>query len=210
MVTHIAIGDIHGMAEPLTALLARLPAEGLLVFLGDYIDRGPESQQVVKRLMALAQERACIFLRGNHEAMALAALDGDRNVEDMWYQNGGLRTIESYSYHLPDDHLAFLRATLPYYETADFIFVHGGLTPGETPQEMAEEELWWMRDPFLSTDYQWGKLVIHGHTPLSSGKPDIRANRINIDTSAVYGGALTALLLPEKHFISEKTLRPAR
>jgi len=202
MTEYIAIGDIHGMAERLTHLLARLPAEGTLVFLGDYIDRGPDPHAVIARLMALEQERPCIFLRGNHEDLALGTLAGDAAAEDMWFENGGLETIESYHFHIPEDHRAFLEATRPYYETEDYIFVHGGLVPGQMPSETNEKELWWIRDSFLKSNYDWGKLVIHGHTPAPNHQPDIRPNRINIDTGAVYGGPLTALLLPERRFIS--------
>lgn len=201
MTDFIAIGDIHGMYGLLLELLAQLPTEGTLVFLGDYVDRGLDSKWVVARLMALEQQRQCIFLRGNHEAMLLEAMDGNQNAEEMWFNNGGVATIESYNFHIPDEHLTFLRATRPFYATDDYLFVHGGLVPGQMPEETACEELWWMREPFLSSDYDWGKLVIHGHTPMLRGKPDVHPNRINIDTGAVYGGPLTALLLPERRFV---------
>ncbi|MHB0938061.1 MAG: metallophosphoesterase family protein [Armatimonadota bacterium] len=201
---YIAIGDIHGLAQTLERLLARLPAAGTLIFLGDYIDRGPSSKAVVSRLLALEHERACVFLRGNHEAMALAAIAGDVEAQVSWQYNGGLQTLHSYDNDIPDDHLDFLQRTRPYLITRDYIFVHGGLPPGKGPEEVKESTLWWMREPFLSSDYDWGRLVIHGHTPTGTGRPEIRGNRINIDTGAVYGGKLTALVLPPRKFIAEK------
>jgi len=199
---YIAIGDIHGLAMTLDRLLAQLPAGGALVFLGDYIDRGPSTRDVIDRLLALETERACVFLRGNHEAMALAALDGDERMGMAWDMNGGLPTLRSYAYRIPDAHIDFLRRTRPFLVTEDYIFVHGGLQPALQPEEMEAEQLWWMREPFLSSTYDWGRPVIHGHTPVLSGRPDVRPNRINIDTGAVYGGKLTALLLPQRRFIT--------
>lgn len=199
----IAIGDIHGMYEMLDTLLQRLPPAGSLVFLGDYIDRGPSSKQVISRLMRLASDRTCVFLRGNHEAMALDALAGGRRAELLWLWNGGAATLESYEGRIPAKHMEFLCDTRAYYATEAFIFVHAGLVPGRQPEETDPEELWWMREPFLSSAYDWGRRVIHGHTPtLGAFAPDVRPNRINIDTGAVYGGPLTALLLPEVEFIS--------
>jgi serine/threonine protein phosphatase 1 len=207
MPEYIAIGDIHGCRELLELLLTRLPAAGTLVFLGDYIDRGPDARGVIDRLIVLRDERPCVFLRGNHEAMALSmSRVGDEHTTQMWLLNGGVETLNSYGDDgIPPDHLAFLAQTLPYFATDDYIFVHGGLRPGQQPAEMREEELWWLRDTFLQSDYDWGRLVIHGHTPMTSGRPEFRKNRINIDTAAVFGGALTALLLPEKKIIQAKS-----
>jgi len=201
-VTHIAIGDIHGLAKTLEQLLARLPKEGVLVFLGDYIDRGPASKEVIDRLLKLEKERECVFLRGNHEAMALDAIDGDLEAQLAWQRNGGLDTLDSYDYDIPDDHLNFIRRTRPFFATEQYIFVHGGLLPEREPEEVDTPLLWWMREPFLSSDYNWGRLVIHGHTPTGYGRPEVRPNRVNLDTGAVYGGKLTALLLPHRRFIS--------
>ncbi len=206
MPDYTAIGDIHGMDATLAALLSRVPDTGTLVFLGDYLDRGPASREVVERLLQLEQERPCIFLRGNHEAMALAALDGDPTLERGWLLNGGLFTLESYGGRILPAHEAFLRRTQPYFETDDCIFVHAGLPPECRPDEVAPDVLWWIREPFLSTSYHWGKLVIHGHTPVEGGRPEFLPNRINIDTGAVYGFTLTALVLPEHTVVAE----PAR
>jgi serine/threonine protein phosphatase 1 len=201
-ITYIAIGDIHGLAKTLEQLLARLPKEGVLVFLGDYIDRGPSSKDVVSLLLALEKERECVFLRGNHEAMALDALDGDLEAQIAWQRNGGLQTLASYDDDIPGDHLDFLRRTRPYYTTDQYIFVHAGLLPDREPDEIEPAQMWWMREPFLSSEHDWGRLVIHGHTPTGSSRPDVRPNRINLDTGAVFGGKLTAMLLPRRRFIA--------
>lgn len=203
MTDYIAIGDIHGMVHVLDALLARLPEDGTLIFLGDYIDRGPNSRAVIERLLDMETQRPCIFLRGNHEAMALDALGDDREARRAWLANGGITTVESYQGPITPDHLDFLRRTIPVYRAPGFIFVHAGLLPGLPPEAMDPKACWWIRDPFLSTDYRWDGLVIHGHTPVPT--PEARPNRINIDTGAVFGGALTALLLPECRVLSVHT-----
>jgi serine/threonine protein phosphatase 1 len=198
---YIAIGDIHGMADQLDALLAQVPDDGMLVFLGDYLDRGPQVPRVLARLLALEGERPCVFLRGNHEALALASLvDGNIDMERVWLQNGGTATLKSYRWALPDDHVAFLLRTQTMYLTPDYCFVHAGLRPGAPPEATSDHDRLWIREPFLSADYDWGRLVVHGHTPTPNALPDVRPNRINIDTGAVYGGPLTALLLPERQF----------
>jgi len=205
MPDYIAIGDIHGMNKALEALLLRLPPQGEVIFLGDYIDRGPETKSVIDRLLHLRENRPCIFLRGNHEAMMLATLTGRSDADTDWLRNGGLQTLESYQGRPSDAHIAFLRHTLPFYETEDYIFVHAGLMPGIPLAATGPDVYLWIRESFLTASYDWGRLVVHGHTPLIGGIPDIRPNRINIDTAAVYGGTLTALLLPECETISIPT-----
>ncbi|HEX2949244.1 MAG TPA: metallophosphoesterase family protein [Armatimonadota bacterium] len=202
MPDYIAIGDIHGMDSLLVQLLEKLPTDGEIIFLGDYIDRGPQSRAVITHLLQLQQQRLCHFLRGNHEAILLSSLDGNTDMRNFWLRNGGLQTLESYDREIPPTHEEFFRRTLPYYTTDAYIFVHAGLVPGRTLEEIGPDEFLWIREPFLSTDYNWGKVVIHGHTPTRKFPPQIYPNRINVDTGAVFGGALTAVLLPEYEFIS--------
>lgn len=202
MPEYIAIGDIHGMNNLLDELLACLPPSGELVFLGDYIDRGTGSKETIDRLLALRKKRHCHFLRGNHEAMLLSALDGNDEMRQFWLRNGGVQTLESYQGRVSDEHVNFLKQTQPYLVTEKYIFVHAGLVPGIPIEKTGPEDFLWIREPFLSTDYNWGRPVIHGHTPMRLLPPEIRANRINVDTGAVFGGALTAVILPETTFIS--------
>jgi serine/threonine protein phosphatase 1 len=202
MPTHIAIGDIHGMFLSLGTLLMKLPEEGELVFLGDYIDRGSGSKQVITYLQLIDRVRPCIFLRGNHEQWAIDTASGDPHDNQYWLSNGGMQTYDSYDGPITEEHLEFIRQTKMYYETDDYIFVHAGMSPGITSlADTSEKTLLWVRESFLYSDYDWGKLVIHGHTVTYNGRPDIQANRIGIDTGAVYGGKLTALLLPEMEII---------
>lgn len=206
MPKYIAIGDIHGLLHPLNDLLGLLPDTGTLVFLGDYIDRGPESKEVIERLLALRQARECVFLRGNHEQMALDALD-DFEERQNWFCNGGLETMRSYNDSggiiLPA-HLDFMRETPFSHEAEEYIFVHAGMKPGLAPAENDKMDLIWIREKFLRSSYDWGKKVIHGHSPTFEldFTPEARPNRINIDTGSCFGGQLTAVLLPEEKFLS--------
>jgi serine/threonine protein phosphatase 1 len=206
------VGDIHGRLDRLESLLEALPSwPDQFVFLGDYIDRGPNSKGVIDRLLALAQEEECIFLRGNHEDMALDVLDGANRYEpEIWEMNGGLQTIRSYvrsnrrdvwRASLPPAHLQFLRDTLLYYETPDLVFVHARIN-AEGPQRTPPEVLLWQRieSPFVSMGY--GKRVICGHTPFP--EPMIGPDWINLDTGCGKweGAVLSALMLPEGRFVS--------
>lgn len=214
----IAIGDIHGCPETLDALLRELaPAEDdRLVFVGDYIDRGPDSKAVIERLMALREEQPCTFLRGNHEALMLDYLDGNGAGEHalrLWQQNGGASTLRSYANgqaaRIPEAHVAFARATELYYDTPDFFFVHAGLKADETIAENLEREgertFLWERGHFEAPRRVWEKPVVCGHTP--QREPLNRDNLIAIDTGCVYHmhaglGRLTAVRLPEREFVS--------
>ena len=196
----IAIGDIHGCRDMLERLLERCFrfAAGRplrLVFLGDYIDRGPDSRGVVETLIALQRRLTdVICLRGNHEALLLEALaTGDMRL---WLFNGADRTLASYGVDevsaLPGDHLAWYAALKTSFDDGQRFFVHAGVDPERALDNQTEHDLVWMREPFLSRECDYGRLIVHGHTPLRAGKPDLRRCRLNIDTGAVYGGRLTA------------------
>ncbi len=202
-----AIGDIHGCAQELELLLKKLPLskETLVIFLGDYIDRGPYSKQVVDIILELKKRVPVLGLKGNHEKMFLEFLD-NKTTQDAaaFIFNGGGATLASYAddfgnYTLPEMHLKFFKALLPYFETEDYIFVHAGL-PDISLTELSKlkthEDLFWVREEFFNSTFKWEKMIIHGHTP--NRQIESNDKRINIDTSCVYGGQLTALQLPEK------------
>jgi serine/threonine protein phosphatase 1 len=213
----IAIGDIHGCAATLKDLIAALrPTDNdRLVFLGDYIDRGPDSKSVIDYLLELNAAHDCIFLMGNHELMMLDAISfGDTN----WSHNGCEPTLESYlnergQVHIPQSHLDFLESCFYYYDTPEFFFVHGGLRPSLTIEENlsiahAQDFVWerkhlgeaWMN----AQRHAWTKTVVCGHTP--QPRPLITEKVICIDTGCVYDfkpnmGKLTAIRLPSKHIV---------
>jgi serine/threonine protein phosphatase 1 len=207
-----AIGDIHGRLELLERLMDALQPDlerDRLLFMGDYIDRGPHPMGVVDyviRLQALAPPGQVICLKGNHEAMFLDFLEG-REV-GLFLFNGGLPTIKDYwgpdwekaeRLVLPRDHDRFYRELLNYYETPEYIFVHGGLRPGVPLTEQQEEDLLWIRWEFIASMEDFGRKVIFGHTPFPS--PLVMPNKIGIDTGAAYGNFLTCLKLPQEEFI---------
>lgn len=211
---YIAIGDIHGCLEPLQRLIQTLhpKSSDTLVFLGDYVDRGPNAKGVIDFLIELKKMHPCVFLLGNHEVLMLDYLAGLLTISD-WERNGGVATLDSYTdsgtLHIPDNHLDFLKDCLPYFDTPDYFFVHGGVKPFRTIEEnlrkMNKLELVWERshleDVVINTqDYKWEKTVVCGHTPIP--RPIVLEKLIAIDTGCVYNqqsrlGRLTAISLPE-------------
>lgn len=217
-----AVGDIHGRADLLDQIMQRIihdsnaaaPArETILVFVGDYIDRGPDSAGVLDRLIKLkSDERFTTYLlKGNHEVMFLDFL-AEPSAFFQWAANGGVTTLESYDIDViasrdespqrlrqtalaavPDSHLLLLRSLENSRTIGDYMFAHAGVRPGVPLDEQREEDLVWIRQPFLDFEGDFGKTIIHGHTPVQ--EPDIRANRIDIDTLAWRSGVLTALVL---------------
>jgi serine/threonine protein phosphatase 1 len=176
-----------------------------LVFIGDYIDRGKYSREVVDYVVRLKSEyKNIVCLLGNHEQMLLRYLDGLE--EGLYLGNGGRATLDSYEILLFDDiekrktkipeaHRQFFESLLPYYETDNYIFVHAGLKPGMSLKEQDIDDLLWIRYEFIEAKDDFGKIIVFGHTPLIS--PLINKNMIGIDTGAVYGGKLTCVELPE-------------
>ncbi len=204
-----AVGDIHGCYDALCRLLERIPiawGRDRLVFLGDYIDRGPDSFEVVEHLIELGRRHPeVVFLKGNHEAMLLEYLDGRDRLTYLY--NGGRQTLESYLRRapaaagspIPDEHRRFFEALRLFYETEDYVFVHAGMRHGAPPERQKSEDLLWIREDFLAERRSFGKRVVFGHTPFE--EPLIEENKIGIDTGAVYGNKLTCLQLPEERFI---------
>ena len=199
-----AIGDIHGCAYELEVLLGRISPtkRDCVIFLGDYIDRGPDSKAVIDLILDLRERCDIICLKGNHEEMFVDFLERPASRgAGLFILNGGSATLASYagdggSFEIPREHIEFLYGLKVSYETATCFFVHAGvpLRPLSTITAEDEPHLLWSREPFLSSDYKWGKLIVHGHTPVTN--VDRRANRINLDTGCVYEGCLTALELP--------------
>ncbi|MGZ3592380.1 MAG: metallophosphoesterase family protein [Syntrophales bacterium] len=203
-----AIGDVHGCISHLNKLVEQLDidaGEDTLVFVGDYIDRGPDSKGVIDAILDIKKNiRNVVCLSGNHEDMFLNYCF-DRRDEDLYMSNGGMRTLASYGFSLegtgelilPESHGEFFTALCTYHETDDYIFVHAGLRPGISLDRQDREDLLWIRFEFINSSYDFGKTVIYGHTPISLNKPLIDKNKICIDTGAVYGGKLTCIELPE-------------
>jgi serine/threonine protein phosphatase 1 len=210
-----AVGDVHGCLERLVALheaiaqdMAERPAEDAwLIHLGDYVDRGPESAQVVEWLMAgpPVPGARVVNLMGNHEEMMLAAVaSADDGPAGHWLVNGGADSLHSWgvprqSKHtawagfIPKEHLIFLRDLTLRHQVGPYLFVHAGVRPGVAIEQQARQDLLWIREPFLSSKLDHGAVVVHGHTPRQ--EPSVRPNRIGIDTGAVIGGTLTCAVL---------------
>jgi len=203
-----AIGDIHGSLDKLKSLIAgcREHAAGqpmTLVFLGDYIDRGPESAGVVRFLLGLQSElpERVIALKGNHEDFLLGVVDGTVEV-GIWLQNGGGATLESYNVDnagdLPRAHLDWFRSLRLSYDDGRRFFVHAGVNPQRPLDAQDPSDLMWIREPFLSDKRDYGRLIVHGHTPVRKHLPELRSNRLNLDTGAVFGGPLTAAVFDDE------------
>ena len=194
------IGDIHGCLQPLQRLLTKIavqPGDGV-IFIGDYIDRGPQSQEVVEYLLTLPYQ--CVFLLGNHEKMLLDYLDGAD--QGLYLANGGQETLQSYGGHpanIPPTHLRFFRDLRPMYETTDYLFVHAGIRPLVPMEKQNVGDLVWIRQEFFQFIGRFSKPIVFGHTPLRQVL--MAPDRIGIDTGCVYGGKLTCLKLPSREVI---------
>jgi serine/threonine protein phosphatase 1 len=215
-----AIGDIHGRLDLLDEILARIDADKTQhptsnttrVFLGDYIDRGPDSKRVLDRLISCCVAQPTVCLMGNHEAYLREFLKNP-DILSVWRRYGGLDTLLSYGLAptmksaakehrnlasdlnrlLPSSHREFLGSLKRYFTCGDFFFVHAGVRPGICLTNQSEDDLLWIREEFLLCEHSFGKMVVHGHTPVL--EPDVRPNRINIDTGAYATGRLTCLVL---------------
>jgi len=194
------VGDIHGCLKPLQRLLEKIELQpgDELVFIGDYIDRGPQSREVVDYLLGLPYR--CVFLLGNHEKMLLDYLSG--KDDGLFLPNGGMATLRSYGgdfSDIPPAHLSFFHSLRPMYETPEYLFVHAGIRPMVPPDKQDLEDLVWIRQEFFQFIGRFPKPVVFGHTPLQ--RVLLLPDRIGIDTGCVYGGKLTCLKLPQREVI---------
>ena len=197
-----AVGDIHGSLAKLKNLVAHCERDAAgrplrFVFLGNYIDCGPDSRGVVEFLIALQARGpgALTALMGNHEALALAAFDDSLAIGG-WRLEGGDATLCSYGavsvHDLPRKHVDWLRSLRLMHDDGDRLFVHAGVNPEKALDAQDDADVLWIAEPFLSDARDYGRLIVHGHTPTANGRPDLRANRVNLDTGAVFGRPLTA------------------
>ena len=215
-----AISDIHGCADLLQQMFTVIDRDlttlgstrAIHVFLGDYIDRGPNSSQTIDLLIERGLKHESVFLKGNHEAFLFDVLKNPSQLEN-WKQYGGLQTLTSYGLRpslnpdaaeqaelidqlalaIPPHQRHFFNSLRLRFVCGDFFFVHAGVRPGIPLAKQQEHDLLWIREEFLASEAHFGKYVVHGHTPVR--EPDIRPNRANIDTGAYATGNLTLLTI---------------
>jgi serine/threonine protein phosphatase 1 len=215
-----AIGDIHGRLDLLDRAIAAIERDvkehggtALTVTLGDYVDRGPASRGVLDRLSANPFPTPYIALRGNHELM-MDAFIADPALGPQWRDSGGLQTLHSYgvsagrflmsrnyavaAHELSEalaPHTGFLQSLKNCYSHGRYFLCHAGVKPGVPLEKQTHHDLLWIRSEFLESETDFGKIVVHGHTPVE--RPDVRSNRINIDTGAYATGELTCVVLED-------------
>ena len=193
-----AIGDIHGCLKTLQALLKKLPyqKDDLLVFLGDYIDRGPDSKGVLEFLMQFMHEHPhVVYLRGNHEEMCVRALKTQsKEAYAHWFENAGEATLNSYHGQFDGVHALMLQSLPLTYETDEYFFCHAGVDANFPLYEQPKETLLWMRKPFIHSTVDYGKVIVFGHSYME--KVLITPNKIGLDTGCSQGKKLSAIALP--------------
>jgi serine/threonine protein phosphatase 1 len=206
-----AIGDIHGCVDKLDDLLAKIDPrpDDVLIFLGDYIDRGEHPKEVIDTLIKLSSNCKCIFLKGNHEDMLIEFIKGGTN-RNMFRSNGGDMTVLCYTGKktasgkvlegmIPQDHWKFITDLKWLHEDEKYIYVHAGIRAGIPLVFQDRMDLIWIRREFHDTPTGFDKKIIFGHCPFI--EPFVRNDKIGIDTGAVYGRYLTAIELPSERFI---------
>lgn len=226
--SNFVVGDVHGCFHTLVKLINQLPMESgdKLIFVGDYIDRGPHSKQVVDFVKELTESGQAIALMGNHEKMCVDANLGSGHWGQTWMMNGGGATIESYDTRSEDEraipptfdtearakwhenlprvskeHVEWM-ASLPItHEVGDFFICHAGINPEFSLEEQREDDLLWIRNEFITYAMPLSKRVVFGHTPFK--KPQILSNKIGIDTGCVFGHNLTAVCLESLEIYQE-------
>jgi serine/threonine protein phosphatase 1 len=207
-----AIGDIHGNPAELGALLdgLKLTAGDVVCFVGDYIDRGPDSKGVIDLLLAARQRTdiGWVFLKGNHEDMCLSFLGRPGNWGESWLANGGAAALRSYGVDaraepgvveaaMPESHLEFFERLERFHRWDGYLFVHAGIRPGVPWEQQSDEDLFWIREEFLRRPHGMPETIVFGHTPGRQVLVDL-PYKIGIDTGLVYGGVLTAIELPDR------------
>lgn len=232
-----AVGDIHGRIDLLDTLLLGIEVHAhqrpqctvVVIFLGDYLSRGQDSRGVVERVMhwrpALAQPCRVVALKGNHEDLALRYLAGDLEAGKHWFDYDGLDALRDYgvsprdeitltalrdafSTALPLAHLAFLKSLPVSHREQDYHFVHAGVRPGVALEDQTAQDQMWIRKRFLESEAEHGAIVVHGHSV--SLEPQVRANRIGIDTGAYASGVLTCLVLEGSQHRFLQAVGPAK
>ncbi|HET7605021.1 MAG TPA: metallophosphoesterase family protein [Sphingomicrobium sp.] len=229
-----AVGDIHGRLDLLEQLLGKIHGDiadrkarkVLLVFVGDLIDRGPSSAEVVERLRTYDHPGVqAVFLLGNHEEVLLRILGGEADLIAKWRSFGGRECLASYGVDagqmarlsdddalaavreaIPMDHVAFLETFDDSCRFGDYLFVHAGIRPGVEIDQQRQSDLRWIREPFLFDETDHGFIVVHGHT--IRPEVEMRPNRIGIDTGAYRTGVLTALAIEgsDSWFLDTRTV----
>jgi serine/threonine protein phosphatase 1 len=198
-----AIGDIHGCVDELTAMLSTIaPVRGdTVVFVGDYIDRGPAARDVIEVLLEFRRGPAeYVFLKGNHEDMMLSFLGLPGHYGESFLFNGGAPTLESYNVpegapaleQIPEEHVDFLKTLATSYLHPPYLFVHAGISPLRQLEEQSVEDMLWIRQEFIFNPHPVGATVVFGHTPMRAVMVDL-PYKFGIDTGLVYGGKLTCV-----------------
>ncbi len=220
MMRTYAIGDTHGCYYTLLALLNKLPLErqDKLIFLGDYIDRGNYSNQVVEYVKSMTDSGQAIALMGNHERMCIDANGGSGYWQQVWTQNGGYNTLDSYDTRteeekiippafdtekrevwnsklprISEDHIKWMMDLPLMHEDDKFYYVHAGFNPLYTIEQQTSDDMLWIRNKVAKFERNWGKIVVFGHDPFE--KPLIMASYIGLDTGCVYGNYLSAMCM---------------
>jgi serine/threonine protein phosphatase 1 len=218
-----AVGDVHGRHDLLVQLLDKVirhyptltptPSKITLLFLGDIIDRGPDSRRCIELIKRLVETAQAKLLLGNHEDMLLASIDGDGLAQQAWMRNGGLATLESYGVKppqesedafdfaarlkegIPPDHVHFLRSLGVSYSSGTYFFVHAGVRPGVRISRQEHTDLYSIREEFTQSEKWHGQVVVHGHSIVD--EVDVRPNRIACDTAAYETGRLSCVCLQD-------------
>jgi serine/threonine protein phosphatase 1 len=195
-----AIGDVHGCIDPLKRLISRIemarPEGGTVVFLGDYIDRGPDSKGVVDLLIAGPQKPGWkwVALKGNHEDMMVSCVNGENPLE-WWIGNGGAETLASYGGELTGYHLDWADELPLKHADEHRVYVHACMDGTLPYDEQSEQEMLWSRKPPHFSGEYWGKHLVHGHTPISEATTT--GNRTNVDSACVFGGKLSCAVFDD-------------